>query len=112
MNLIISILLIILGQALAYFQGQGQFFWPWAKQHPFLMSLLGIPASLLFIYYAKFNALAFDGQVWPGRIIQFSIGIIIFAALSSSIMGENINAKTATSLALAFCILLIQVFWK
>ena len=112
MNLIISIALIIIGQCIAYFQSQSQFFWPWAKENPFMMSLLGIPASLLFIYFAKYSALAFEGQVWPGRIIQFCIGTIVFAAMSAIIMNESINAKTATCLILACLILAIQIFWK
>lgn len=112
MNLIISLILIIIGQAVTYFQSQGQFFWPWAKEHPFMMSLLGVPVSLLFIYFAKYNALAFDGQVWPGRIIQFCIGTIVFATLSTLMMGEAISLKTGICLCLAMVILGIQMFWK
>lgn len=112
MNFLISLILIILGQCIAYFQSQGQFFWPWARQNPLLVALLGVPASLLFIYFAKYNAMAFGGQVWPGRVIQFCIGTIVFAAMSTLMMGERINAKTAVCLALALLILAIQVFWK
>ena len=112
MNLIISILLIIIGQALTYFQTQSQFFWPWAKEHPLTMSLLGIPMSLMFIYFAKYNALAFDGHTWPGRVIQFCVGTIIFATLSSVITGEVITMKTGVSLGLAMLILVIQILWK
>jgi|LauGreDrversion4_2_1035121.scaffolds.fasta_scaffold01185_12 hypothetical protein len=111
-NLIISLILIVVGQCLIYFQGQSQFFWPWAKAHPVLMSLVGIPASLLFIYFIKYNAMAFDGQTWPGRIISFSAGTIVFAFLSSFVMGEAITAKTGVCIALSIIILLIQIFWK
>ena len=112
MNLLISILLIILGQSITYFQSQGQFFWPWAKENPLIMALLGVPVSLLFIYFAKYNALAFGGQVWPGRVIQFCVGTIVFALMSSLMMGEQITAKTGISLGLALLILAIQIFWK
>lgn len=112
MNLLISLILIILGQSITYFQSQGQFFWPWAKAHPFFMALLGVPVSLLFIYFAKYNAMAFDGQVWPGRIIQFCIGTIVFALLSTLMMGESISLKTGVCLGLAMVILGIQIFWK
>jgi hypothetical protein len=112
MNLLISLLLIILGQSITYFQSQGQFFWPWAKENPLIMALLGVPVSLLFIYFAKYNALAFDGQVWPGRVIQFCVGTIVFALMSSLMMGEHITAKTGISLGLALLILAIQIFWK
>ena len=66
-SLIISLVLILLAQVLAYFQTQGQFFWNWAKDHPLMMSLTGIPISILLIYFTKYCAMAFDGQVWPGR---------------------------------------------
>ena len=112
MNLIISILLIIIGQTLTYFQSQSQFFWPWAKEHPLLMSLLGIPMSIMFIYFAKYNAMAFEGQTWPGRVIQFCVGTIVFAILSTMITGEVITMKTGISLVLAMLILVIQILWK
>jgi hypothetical protein len=112
MNLLISLLLIILGHCIAYLQIQGQFIWPWAKSNPLILSLLGIPMSLLFIYFAKYNALAFDGQVWPGRIIQFCVGTIVFAVMSTAIMGESISTKTIVCLSLAMLILAIQMLWK
>jgi hypothetical protein len=112
MDLLISIILIIIGQTLTYFQSQSQFFWPWANEHPFLMSLLGIPMGLMFIYFAKFNAMAFDGQVWPGRVIQFCVGTIVFATLSTIITGESISMKTGVCLLLAILILVIQIIWK
>lgn len=112
MNLLISIILIVLGQCITYFQSQGQFFWPWAKENPLIMALLGVPVSLLFIYFAKYNAMAFDGQVWPGRIIQFCIGTMVFATMSTLMMGESINLKTGVCLGLAMLILGIQIFWK
>ena len=112
MDFLISLILIILGQCLTYFQSQGQFFWPWFREHPILVALLGVPASLLFIYFAKYNAMAFGGQVWPGRVIQFCIGTIVFAVMSSLVMGEQITTKTGVCLALAMLILGIQIFWK
>jgi hypothetical protein len=112
MNLLISILIVVAAQCLAYFQFQSQFFWQWAKDHPFIMSLIGIPSSLLFYYFAKINADAFNGQVWPGRVIQFSIGILVFAVLSNLILNETLNLKTLVCIALATSIVLIQIFWK
>jgi hypothetical protein len=103
---------MILAQVFAYFQFQSQFFWDWAKNHPLMMSLLGIPTGLLFFYFAKYNALAFSGEVWPGRIISFSIGIVIFALLSNLILNEPITLKTGVCIALSLIIVLIQILWK
>lgn len=111
-NLIISLLIVIIAQSLAYFQLQSQFFWNWAKSHPILMAFLGVPISILLIYFTKYCALAFNGEVWPGRLIGFAVGAIVFALLSHFIMGETFTPKTIVCLTLAGAILLIQVIWN
>lgn len=111
-NLLISILLVILAQCLTYFQLQGQFIWDWFKNNPILISILGTPISLLFIYSTKYCAQAFDGQIWPGRLIGFSVGAIVFALMSHYIMQESFTFKTTICLVLASLILLIQIFIK
>lgn len=111
-NLIISLVLVITAQVMTYLQLQSQFFWPWAKEHPILLSIIGIPVSIMLIYYTKYSAIAFNGEVWPGRIIGFAIGAIVFALLSHFIMSEPFTNKTMVSLILSAMILLIQIFWK
>jgi hypothetical protein len=101
-----------MAQLLAYLQTQSQFFWTWAKEHPLLMSITGIPISLLLIYFTKYCALAFDGQVWPGRLIGFAVGAIVFALMSHLIMNEPFSPKTIVCLCLSTGILLVQVLWK
>lgn len=87
-------------------------FWTWSKNNPLLMSLTGIPISLFLIYFTKYCALSFDGQVWPGRLIGFAVGAIVFALLSHFIMNEPFTPKTTVCLFLAVGILLVQVLWK
>ena len=111
-NLLYSFLILALAHTLTYFQSQGQFFWPWAKNNPFVISLFGVPISLLFIEYMKRTALVFDGATWPGRVMSFGVGAIVFAILSNVFLGESLNTKTVVCLLLAFAILLIQIFWK
>lgn len=103
---------IVMAQLLAYLQTQSQFFWTWAKAHPLLMSITGIPISILLIYFTKYCALAFDGQVWPGRLIGFAVGAIVFALMSHFIMNEPFSPKTIVCLCLSAGILLVQVLWK
>jgi hypothetical protein len=55
---------------------------------------------------------AFDGQIWPGRLIGFAVGAMVFAIMSVIIFGEAISLKTGVSLLLAIGILCIQLFWK
>jgi hypothetical protein len=111
-NFIIALVIVTFAQLLAYLQTQSQFFWTWAKEHPILMSITGIPISMLLIYFTKYCALAFDGEVWPGRLIGFAVGAIVFALLSHFIMNEPFSTKTILCLCLAAGILLIQMFWK
>ena len=54
----------------------------------------------------------FNGEIWPGRLIGFAIGVIIFTAMASIFFGEAITAKTGVTLALSVIILLVQIFWK
>jgi multidrug transporter EmrE-like cation transporter len=55
---------------------------------------------------------AFNGEIWPSRLIGFSIGAIVFTILSWSVFGETLTLKTLACLVLALGILLIQFFWK
>jgi len=111
-KLITSLLLITIGQILAYFQLQGQFISTWFKNNPFIVSLLGFPISYILIKSTEYCAESFNGQVWPGRLIGFSIGAMVFALLSFFLMKEEMNLKTLISLGLALVILIIQIFWK
>jgi hypothetical protein len=111
-SFIIAIILVTIAQSLAYIQLQGQFLWTWAKENTLMMALLGLPISILLIYFTKYCAIAFDGQVWPGRLIGFSVGAIVFAILSHFIMNEAFTVKTTLCLGLAAAILAIQIFWR
>ena len=111
-NLIIALVLVIIGQIGAYFQLQSQFIWPWAKNNIFIVALAGVPISVILIWFTHYCSLYFGGQVWPGRLIGFSVGAIIFALLSHFVMHESFSTKTLICLGLAFCIMIVQLFWK
>ena len=111
-DFLISLILITIGQTLAFFQLQSQFLWSWAKNNPILVAILGIPISLLLIYFTKYCASAFNGEVWPGRLIGFAVGAIIFALMSHFLLKEPMNTKTMVCLGLAASILTVQIFWK
>lgn len=111
-NLLLSIILILIAQTLSYLQLQSQFFWQWAKQNTTFIAFLGFPISYFYIWFTKYCSEYFDGQTWPGRLIGFAMGAIVFALLSSLIMKEPINTKTIVSLILSLTILIIQFFWK
>jgi multidrug transporter EmrE-like cation transporter len=55
---------------------------------------------------------AFDGQIWPSRLIGFGVGVIVFTLMSIYLFKEPLNAKNAICLGLGFIIVLIQLFYK
>jgi multidrug transporter EmrE-like cation transporter len=56
--------------------------------------------------------IAFNGQMWPSRLIGFSVGAVVFTWLSWLIFKEPLTLKTIVCLILAIGILIIQLFWK
>jgi hypothetical protein len=105
-------LLFLLGQVLVWYQINGQFISEWIKQRPLVMSLMGVPISFIYIYATKYTTEAFDGDLWPQRLIGFSMGMIAFAILTWIHLNQGITMKTAVTLALATAIVVIQIVWK
>lgn len=112
MNFIIGIFLGIAAQVLTFIQLQGQFRYEWAKDNPFLMSLLGVPLSMLYLGSVKYMVAHFEGQLWPSRLLGFAIGAIVFTAMSWMWFREPLSLKTVVCLGLAVGILVVQLFWK
>ena len=111
-KLVTGTLLFLLGQTLVWYQINGQFISEWVKARPWLMSCLGIPISFIYIYATKYTTEAFDGDLWPQRLIGFSMGMISFAVLTFIHLNQTITLKTAITLALATAIVVIQIVWK
>lgn len=112
MNFIIGFLYGIIASILTFIQLQGQFKWEWFKNNPIILSLMGIPISLLYLGSVKHLVAYFEGQLWPSRLLGFATGAIVFTVMSYTWFGEPLTGKTLTCLFLAFCILTIQLFWK
>ena len=110
--LILGLISIFAGHFIIWYQTNGQFINQWVQDHPWITSLMGIPASFFFIQSTKYLADNFNGNVWPGRLIGFAVGIILFTFLTKFHLNETITIKTSTTLVLATIIVLIQVFWK
>ena len=105
--------LFLIGQTMIWFQTNAQFISPWAKKNPILLSIVGgTVISYMFIKATAMIAGYYDGALWPGRFIGFSLGITSFAFLTWYFMGEGINTKTMVSLALAFALICVQLLWK
>jgi hypothetical protein len=111
-KLITGTLLFLLGQTLVWYQINGQFISEWMKKHPLAVSFLGVPISYVYIYATQHLVEAFNGDMWPQRLIGFSMGMIAFAFLTYIHLNQGITLKTAVTLALATAIVVIQIIWK
>jgi len=89
-QIIYGMLIGALAQVFVFIQLQGQFKIEWIKEHPFVMALIGVPISYMFINSSRLLVNAFDGQLWPSRLIGFGVGIAVYIIMSR----------------------LIQLFWK
>jgi putative Ca2+/H+ antiporter (TMEM165/GDT1 family) len=112
MKLILGMLVGVLAQTLTFLQLQGRWKYEWMKDHQWVMVLLGIPISILFMTSVSLMVQHFDGQLWPSRLIGFVIGTVMFTIMSVTLFGEPVTMKTAICLALSFLILMVQLFWK
>ena len=110
--LILCVSLFLLVQTITWFQLNGQFVWPWFKNNVFLLCLFGVPISWFYIEATRYGFIAFEGLIWPGRLLGFAAGIFTFALCANIFMNEGLNTKTLVSLTLATVLTLIQVFWK
>ena len=111
-NILTGIILFVITHIIIWFQVNGQFVWPWAKDHPWTMAVLGLPISYVLIIATKYVVAGFDGLLWPGRLLGFGLGMIIMAILTLYILGEGISTKTLVSLTLAVTLVMLQVLWK
>ena len=111
-RLIQGTLLYLLGQTLVWYQINGQFLSDWVKSNPLVMSLFGIPISFIYIYATQYCVEAFNGELWPQRLIGFAMGCIVFAVLTFVHLNQAITLKTTVTLALALAIVVIQIIWK
>jgi multidrug transporter EmrE-like cation transporter len=112
MHLLKGILFGIAAQVLTFLQLQGQLKLEWFKNHPVLVAFLGVPVSLLFMASVRNFITAYDGQIWPSRLIGFGIGTVVFTIMSYYMFKEPLNTKTLICLGLGICIILVQLFWK
>jgi len=111
-DILLCALLLGFGQLLVWFQLNGQFIWKWFDKNQFILSLVGIPISYLFIIGTKYGYEGFNNVLWGQRLMGFGLGIVVFAFCTWFFLNEGITTKTMVSLILAFTLVLIQVFWK
>jgi multidrug transporter EmrE-like cation transporter len=112
MNLIYGLLWGLFAQVVTFLQLQGQIKYDLLKNNTWFLVLMGIPISYMFMQSVKNFVLAFDGQIWPSRLLGFGLGVIVFSVMSAFLFKEPFTMKTISCLFLGLCIILIQLFWK
>lgn len=111
MKVVYALLLGAIAQVLSFIQLQGQMAWKFPKENPYVMMLLGLPISLIFINTTKMLNEHFNAN-WPGRLIGFGVGVIVFTIMSWFVFQEQPTPKTLICLGLAVAIILVQIFFK
>ena len=106
------LIVYLISQVFTFYQLQGHLWNKWIKEHPFLMTLFGIPIGYFVILASRHMVDLWDGQTWPNRIIGFCLGVIVFSIMSWFMLKEPVTLKTSICLFLSFVILAIQLFWK
>lgn len=112
MKLLYGVGLLLIVYIVGWHQLHGQFIHPWFKKYEPYLLLLSIPTTYLSIKSVKFINDYFNGQMWPNRILTFSLGIILFTVLTSIYFDEKPSLKTGILIGLSTLTLILQIFWK
>ena len=109
-NILYTIILFLICNVLVWYQLNSQLVWDWAKgtKSMWVMSLLGIPISLLLWYCTKIGYIGF-GNLWAVRFMGFATSMLVFPLMTYFYLGETITLKTLISIILAIIIMLLQL---
>ena len=102
----------LLGQVGSFMQLQGAMKLGWFPKYFWPVLLMSVPLSWLYIKSVEHFLAAFDGQLWPSRLIGFGLGITIFSIMSHFMFKEPLTPKTLVCVGLGLIIIAIQVIWK
>jgi hypothetical protein len=112
MNIIYGILFGLLGQIGSYLQLQGAMKLGWFPKYFWPVLIMSIPLSWFYIKSVEYFVEAFDGQLWPSRLIGFGLGIIVFSIMSHFLFKEPFTPKTIVCIGLGLTIIALQILWK
>ena len=112
MEIIYGIMYGLLGQVGSFMQLQGAMKLGWFPKYFWPVLLMSVPLSWLYIKSVEHFLAAFDGQLWPSRLIGFGLGITIFSIMSHFLFKEPLTPKTLVCIGLGVTIIVIQILWK
>ena len=108
--IVISILAFIVGNILIWYQLNSQLVWEWARGNKsmWIMSLLGIPISLLMWLCTKWGYIGF-GNLWAVRFMGFATSMLVFPIMTYWYLGEPMTLKVWITIFLALIIMILQL---
>ena len=108
--ILMTIGIFLLNNILIWYQLNSQLVWDWAKgtKSMWLMSLLGVPISLMFWWATKMGYEGF-GNLWAVRFMSFATSMITFPIMTWLYLGEVITLKTIITIFLAIIIMILQL---
>lgn len=112
MDLVKGAMFGLIAQIITFLQLQGQLKYDVFKNNLWFTLLMGIPISFCFMMSVRNLVAAYNGEIWPSRLIGFGIGVTVFTFMSTILFKEPLTFKTIACLGLATLILLIQIFYK
>lgn len=111
-KLIISCILLFIGQILVWFQLYGPLKIEAIRGSKIFAYSMAIPITLFFLQGTRIGFESLNNTMWPVRFLTFSLGVISFTFLTWKFNNESIDLKTGICLALSILIIMIQIFWK
>jgi hypothetical protein len=112
MEIIYGIMYGLLGQIGSFMQLQGAMKLGWYPKYFWPVLFMSVPLSWLYIKSVEHFVAAFDGQLWPSRLIGFGLGITVFSLMSYYLFKEPFTPKTIVCIGLGLTIIALQIFWK
>ena len=108
--IVISTLVFLFSQVIIWYQLNSQLVWKWAEstKSMWLMSLLGIPISVLMWYCTKWGYIGF-GSLWAVRFMGFATSMLVFPIMTYWYLGEPMTLKVWITLILALVIMILQL---
>jgi hypothetical protein len=112
MEIIYGIMYGLLGQVGSFMQLQGAMKLGWFPKYFWPVLLMSVPLSWFYIKSVEYFVAAFDGQLWPSRLIGFGLGIFVFSIMSHYMFKEPFTPKTLVCIGLGLTIIALQILWK
>jgi hypothetical protein len=111
-KIFLGIIFGLMGQIGTFIQLQGSYKYGWYQKYQWAVILASVPLGWLYIKSVNYFIEGFGGQIWPSRLLGFSVGIIVFTLMSHYLFREPLDLKNGICLLLGFTILMIQLFVK